>query len=248
LTSGRLCLFAGGKEQFMTVTRWSLCLVVGLATAAAAHASDLRGVIAGVDPDKKELTLEGRGPGLRGRALCVHFNSDLRVMFGDQPGAVSDLTPGRRVRVEVQERDGETTVLVVHVLGGRPATAPTPSPAADGDLTGILQRVSPSEREIVVVGPGPKGADTETTVTVPDDAKILSGEKSLTFDDLKEGQQASLRLQRRDGRVSAASIQVGPGGPAPADKPRPLTRLRRLLPIADEVLKQMDRSPSGPDR
>jgi cold shock CspA family protein len=228
----------------MTTPRFTLGLLAVLALAGAAAADEVRGVVQRVDTDKKELLIEGRGRGVRGEALTFALAPDVEVLFADSPGGVSDLAPGRVVRVRFVERDGRDVAVTVLVRGKRPA-APAVAAGA-GDLTGELRRVSPSDREIVVVGPGPKGPETETTLAVPDDAKILRGDKPLTFDDLKEGQQASVRVEKRDGKPTAASIQVGPGAPAPAgpEKGRVITRLRRLLQLADQILGQMER----PDR
>jgi hypothetical protein len=231
----------------MKASRFALGLLAGLALAGPAAAEEVRGVVERVDAEKKELLLEGRGRGVRGEVLDFALAADVEVLFGDGPGALADLAPGKVVRVRFVERDGREVAVSIFVRGRRPSAPPPPAggpaPAGGDALTGVLQRVSPSDREVVVVGPGSKGPETETTLAVPEDAKILRGDKPIAFDDLKEGLQASVRVEKRDGRPTAASIQVGPGGPAPAgpEKGRVIPRLRKLLQLADQVLGQMER-------
>ena len=130
--------------------------------AAAASAAEVRGVVARIDPDKKELVLEGRGVGVRGTVLVFTLPDQTPVMFGDQPGAPSDLQVGRRVRVEYDVDDGRQVVQMIHVLGGPSPPPLRPrrrrSPATGDALTGVLRHVGYSDRELTVVGPGSKGA------------------------------------------------------------------------------------------
>ena len=230
----------------MTTHHYALALTAGLMLAAAAPAAEVRGVVTRIDPDKKELILDGRGIGVRGAVLVFTLPDQTPVLFGDQPGAVSDLGVGRRVRVEYEVNDGRQVAQVIHVLGGpRPAAAAPPvltAPAGGDALTGVLRRVGYSDSEVTVVGPGPKGAETETTVAVPESARIVKDGKDTTLDDLKEGDSATVQVEKKDGRPVAASIQVGPGGAAPAEKPssRVIPKLRLLLQIADQVLQGME--------
>ena len=49
------------------------------------------------------------------------------------------------------------------------AASPAANVPANADaVTGVLRRVAYSDREVVVIGPGPKGTETETTVAVPE--------------------------------------------------------------------------------
>jgi hypothetical protein len=227
----------------MTAPRIALGLLAGLALAATAAADNVRGVVDRVDPDKKEFVLDGRGHGLRGLPLLFTLGDDVRVLVGSEPGGLADLKPGVRVRVEFEDRGGRSVVVEVRVLGAR-AAAPA-APAEAGVVTGVLRRVSYSDREVVVVGPGPQGPETETTLTAPPDAVIRDGDKAIAFDDLKEGQSASVRVGQRDGKPVAAAIQVGPGVPAAAGRPRPLQRLRKLVHLADQILEQLDQADEG---
>jgi hypothetical protein len=218
-------------------TRFALGLVLGLACGPAACADEVRGRIVGVDPDRHQLRVEGRGR-FRGQTLTLQLDDKTQVSFGAAAAAVSDLTAGRRARVVYEDRDGKKVATSIRVLGPRPASA---APAADANtITGTLQRVAPTERELVVVGPGAKGPQTETTVTVPEGVKILKGDKALTIDVLKEGEQVTVKVDRRAGRPKAVSVYVGPA-PA-AERSDVVPRLRTALKIADLILQQMEQN------
>ena len=106
----------------------------------------------------------------------------------------------------------------------------------EGDaLTGVLRRVGYSDREVVLVGPGEKGAETETTVEVPASAHITKDGKDATLDDLNEGENAAVQVEQKDGRLSALSIQVGPGVAPPPGKrgAKIIPKVRKVLHIVD---------------
>jgi hypothetical protein len=113
-------------------------------------------------------------------------------------------------------------------------------------LSGRLQRVGLTEREIVVISPAAQGAnETETTLLVPSDVKITRDQKALKFEELKTGEQVTIRTEKRDGHLVAAAIQAG--GPVTAEMPSPpppenrrIERIRQALKIADWLLQQMD--------
>jgi hypothetical protein len=227
----------------MAATRFTAGLFTILALTGVASAADVRGLIVRVDPDKKELILEGRGGGLRGMPLAFLLDKDTEVLFGRQPGTLADLAPGRRVRLTIEDRDGRPVARVIHVVGARPA-APAPPPGGDG-ISGVLQRVAFTDREIVVIGPGPKGPETETTIAVTDATKIRKGDKTVAFEELKEGEAVTVQAEKRDSRLTAVTIQVGPSGPVPAMAPEQrdlLPRIRRALQMADKILEQMEKS------
>ena len=236
----------------MSAPRCMLALLAGLVFAAAAPAATVRGIVIRVDPDNKQLVLEGRGLGLHGVVLAFTLSADARVMCGDQPGALSDVEVGRRVRVEFETDGNHQVATLIEVSGPRLGTSvvvtipPTPGappampPSGDG-VSGVLRRVGYSDREVVVVGPGAKGPETETTVAVPETARIVKDGKDATLDDLKEGDAATVQVEKKDGRLSALSIQVGPGA-ATVSKPasKVVPRLRLLLKAADEVLQDLE--------
>lgn len=226
----------------MTASRCVLALLAGLALAVAASAATVRGVLIRVDPAKKVIELEGRGLGVRGATLTFALSAEARVMFGDQAGTLADLEVGRRVRVEFEADGDHKVALVIHVLGTRPASPAVAVPAANGDaVTGVLRRVGYSDREIVVVGPGAKGPETETSVDVPESARIVRDGKAATLDDLKEGDAVTVQVEKKDGRALALSIRVG-AGPASTAKPasKVIPRIRIILKVVDQVLQSME--------
>jgi hypothetical protein len=219
--------------------RFSLALVLGLACGAAVCADEVRGRIVGVDLDKHQVRVEGRGR-FRGQTLTLLLDDKTQVSFGSHAASPADLTADRRARVVYEDRDGKKVATSIRVLGAAPAR---PAAAADPNtITGTLQRVAPTERELVVVGPGAKGPETETTVTVPEGVKITKGDKTLTIDVLKEGEQVTVKVDRRDGRPTAVSVHVGPL-PAAAQRSDVIPRVRMALQIADMILQQMEQKP-----
>jgi hypothetical protein len=98
--------------------------------------------------------------------------------------------------------------------------------------------VALTDRELVIISPG-----RETTVTVPEDAKISKDQKSLLFDDLKEGEQVIVQTEKRDGQLIARSVQVGPAAPVPAAprEERKIERFRQVLKTLDNYLQMLER-------
>jgi Cu/Ag efflux protein CusF len=229
----------------MTTPRIAFALLAGLMFAVTASAAEVRGVVSRIDPDKKELVLEERGLGVRGTVLVFALPDQTPVLFGDQPAALSDVQVGRRVRVEYELDDGRQVVQMIHVLGGpKPPPPPTVTPPIapiNGDaLTGVLRHVGYSDREVTVVGPGAKGAQTETTLAVPESARIVKNGKEATLDDLKEGDTGTVQVEKKDGRPTAAVVQVGAGSAAEKTTSKTIPRLRFLLKIADQLLQGME--------
>jgi cold shock CspA family protein len=240
-----------------------LAALAGLLIVAAVRAGDMRGVVTAVDANKNELRVEGRGPA-RGATWTFTLDDKTLVLFGSEKAPASDLQPGRHVRVEFQEdRDGNRLARVVHASGRRPApaaAAPAPAaatpaaatPAADV-VSGVLQRVSRADREIVVIGPGPKGPETETTVAVPESTKVIREGNSASLEALKEGDAVVVRVEQRDGRPAAMEVQAGPGAtlspaPRPNERSKAIPRLRQVLHIADEVLRRLDPESGEPKK
>jgi len=230
------------------LTRGSaLAPLVVLALGLTAWAEDIRGVISKVDAKRGDVVLEGRGR--HGRGLVINFDveKDTRILFGREPGDVSDLQPGDHVRLYYETRDGRRVAMLIKVHGARPkSAAAAAAPAAPSDpntVTGSLARVALTDREIVVISPGAKGGEEkETTIQVPEKVPITEGKKALKLDDLKEGQGVSVKTEKKDGKLAAVSIQVG-GAAAPAAAPQSprqarIERLRQLLKLADQLLQQ----------
>ena len=167
----------------MKAPRFTCTLLIVLASALPLSAADVVGVITGVDLDKKEVLIEGRGRA-RGKTLTLVLDADTQILFGKRAATAADLASGRRVNVEYEDRDGKQVARVLHVHGPKPTVAVVP--ADKGALTGIVRRVALTDREIVVIGPGAKGKETETTVAVPEAARILKDGKAVALESLKE--------------------------------------------------------------
>jgi hypothetical protein len=243
----------------MTARRVCLSLAVGLLLVTAASAEEARGRILKIDPDKKELRVEGLGP-WRGTVLDLKIDPKTQILVGGQPATLDDLAPSGRVRVVFEKRDGKAVAQVIRSLGllrlMQPPQPPQPRPAAplkEGEgVAGTLQRVALTDREVVVIGPGAKGPQTETTVAVPEGTAITRDGKKITLDDLKEGETVTVRTESRKGRLTAVSIQAGKAAAAqaPAMPPRRdiIPRLRQALKLADELLREMEEQGAPPER
>jgi hypothetical protein len=218
-----------------------LSLTAGLALGAPVPTLiEVRGRLASIDLEKKELVVE---IGLvRRSSFSFTLDADTQVLFGREAGTPSDLSPGQRVRVDYVERDGKAVARAIRVTGARAAPTPGPAPKPDDKaVSGVLRRVAVTDREIVVIGPGAKGAETETTIQVPETAKIVKGGKATALEDLKEGDPARVEVDRRDGKMQATSVQVGPEVARPAaPKSQLIPRLRLALQIVDQILKQLE--------
>jgi Cu/Ag efflux protein CusF len=239
--------------------RFTAALLAGLASALIATpglaAEEVRGVIASVDPAKNELHLEGRGPA-RGATLTFTLDDKTLVLFGAEKARAADLRAGRRVRIKYEQNaNGQRIARVVRDIGRPPvapvaATAPAAMAGSGDAITGVLRRVARADRELVVIGPGSTGPETETTVAVPEMAKVMKEGKPSSLEALKEGDAVAIRAERRDGRLTALEVQAGPGAalssaPAP-ERGRMVPRIRQALHLADEVLRHLDAD--EPDR
>ena len=214
----------------MSLRNCALSLLAGLLIAVAAPAAEIRGIVIKVSSDKHELTLEARGRGLRGRVLTFTLNKDTQVLVGGQPGQLTELTTGKRVRVVYENQGGDRVAVLITLRG----TAPILEPALDDAHTvrGTLRRVAVTDREIVVVRPNARGgAEQETTLPVPDDARITRDQKPIRLEDLHEGETVTVRTDTKAGKVEARSIQAGTRAAEP-----PLERGERLR----QILKMLD--------
>jgi len=240
----------------MVTLRFSLGLATGLVLIAAASADEARGRILQIDPDKKEIRLETRRP-LRGAVLDLKVDAKTQILIGGQPAKLNDLAPGRRVRVVFDMRNGKPTAQAIHSFGlnllqPQPPVSQPAAPKEGKGVSGTLQRVSSLEREIVIIGPGAKGPETETIITVPEETAITRDGKKITFEDLKEGEPVTVQTESRKGKQTAVSIQVGqpaavspasPGGEGKGGQPPRhnfIPRLRQALKMADELLRELE--------
>jgi hypothetical protein len=236
-------------EVSMTSRRFATVGFLVLVLAGAARADDeVRGVIVKVDASRGEILLEGRGRGIRGEILTFLIVRETRIRSGKQEIGVEQVPVGKRARIRYENQDGQRVALAINVpaslvAGPNPGTPP---PVEDGTITGTLQRVAFTDREIVVVAPGPGSEELETTFAVPENAAIAKDGKPLKLEDLHEGEAVAVRPEKRNGKVVAASIQVGakPRGVPPAE--RKLERIRQALRLADWILGQLDDSRKAP--
>jgi hypothetical protein len=229
----------------MTALRFSFCLATGLVLAAAASADEVRGLILRIDPEKKAIRLETRRP-MRGGVLDLKVDANTQIFIGGQPAKLNDLAPGRRIRVVFQPRDGKPVAQVIRAFGlnlaqPQPSALP-PAPKEGEGVAGKVRRVSSADREIIVLGPGPKGPETESTIAVTEKTDIARDGKKITFDDLKEGEMVTVKTESREGQLMAVSIQVGQSAAQPAAPPRRniIPRLRQALQMADELLRELE--------
>jgi hypothetical protein len=218
----------------MKATRIVTGLLAMLVVPAALTAAEVRGVIASVDLKRGELVLDKVMPRMAETTYVI--NDKTQVLYGKEMGTLKDLPIGRRTNVEFEERDGKRVVTLLQVHGGRPAVKVSVDASV---VTGTLRRVAVTDREIVVVGPGAKGAETETTIVVPEAARVLRDGKAIAFDELKEGEGVTVNVEKRDGRLSAKTLQVGVAS-APAKPSNVVPRVRLILRIVDGILKQME--------
>src|SRR5438445_9489716 len=142
-----------------------LGLSASLLFSLTASAAEIRGVITKADAAKNQLTIEGRGLGVRGAVVTFQLDKDTRVQAGRKPATLADLSPGGRVRVVYDFRGDQRVALLITLQGGLSSPA-APAASAAGNassVSGILRRVSFTEREIVVISPAAKeGAEGET--------------------------------------------------------------------------------------
>jgi hypothetical protein len=221
----------------MAARRPLLAVCVLLGAAAALPAADTaRGVVASFDPDSKQLQL-GERPVLGRPPLTFVLAPDAVLLHGRRPAAPTDLVPGRRVRIEYEMRDGRMVARTVHLLGVGAAPAMPPQEMRGDELAGALRRVALTDREIVVVGPGGRGADTETTVVVPPGVAVLRAGKAVGLEGLKEGEAVRVRVEKRDGRTVAVQVTAGDGGDRKADL---IPKIRLGLRLLDLALEQME--------
>ena len=135
----------------MSRTVHAITLLFPLLCALAAHATEIRGVIAKVDADKKEVVLEARNGGARGTVMIFVLDKDSRILVGQQPGQFGMLAPGKHIRLIYETRDGKNVVQTLHVnalvaalakLAESPPAAAPAAPAVPADpnaVTGKLQ-------------------------------------------------------------------------------------------------------------
>lgn len=206
-------------------------LAVVVLGALPVWADETRGIVSKVDPQKKEILIEARGKGMRGEHVLFSLDDNTRYLAGRRAAQLADVSPGRRVRIQYDSRDGKKLAARVELLGGA-AVASQPSALEDNAVAGTLRSIDRTEREIVVVAPG-----SEVTLAVAPDAVVTRDGKAIAFDDLKEEQQVAVKVEMQGDRRVAKAIVVG----VKVDKEKHgVERAREILKRIDEVLQQLE--------
>jgi hypothetical protein len=184
---------------------------------------------------------------VRGAVVTFQIDKGTQIQLGRKPITLAELTPGARVRVVYDFRGEQRMALLIAFQGSLPGQGPPPvlSGGRDGSsVFGILRRVSFTEREIVIITPGGKdGTEVETVVAVAEDVKIAKDQKAIPFEDLREGDQALVQVEKRDDKLWAKAIQLGAAAPA-STNPEPgrkIEQLRKALKLVDFILQMVDK-------
>jgi hypothetical protein len=236
----------------------TLLLTLGFTVAA----EEIRGVVVKANPAGHELTVEVRGRKARHATMTFMVDKETQITEGPQTIKLADIAAGRHVRVTYEIQAGEPVATRVKVMGallqgagglpgpgGAPLPPPAPVKGEPGAITGVLRRVAITDHEIVVVNAGPKGGpEMETTILVPDATKITRNQKPIRFQDLKEGEQVSVSVDKKDRKLFARSIQVGavagvmppPQPNAPPNGNERIQRIREILKMVDGILQRLD--------
>lgn len=223
------------------------CTLLALPTDTKA-AADLRGVITQFNAERNELVIETVGLRARGQQFTVAIVPQTRIRVGFQPAQVADLTVGRRVRVQYEMRNGRAIATSISSLGllplDQPASAPAvPVPAAVGNsVIGELRRVAITGRELVVLDPRTK---EETSLVLPDEIQITKQGQPGLFTDLKEGEQALVHWELREGKRIATAVQVGESASAAAATPSAESRIQKIRKLLQTVGRVLDMAERG---
>jgi hypothetical protein len=235
----------------MNAQRYFLAVLACLLFCAAAWSDEVRGVVLKTDPDKQTLTIEGRGKGVRKATLAIQITKETKILFGGKPARLTDLTAGKRVRVTYEARDNQRVAVRITALGlvqaapAAPAAQAVPAARDGNTLSGTLQRIALTDREIVLIssGAGARG-EVETTLLVPEDVRIVKDQKTVRLEDLTEGEQAVVVTEKKDGKLWARSIQVGVA-PANKNAPQPqeqrIQKVRQVLKMIDMLLERLEK-------
>lgn len=234
----------------MTTKTLSLGFLAALALAAPAPAAEFRGVVSRVDAQRNVLVVEGRGIGKRGLLLDFAVEPGTAISFGRDPGRLTDLVPGRTVRVSYELQGERRLATRINVSGSRPgaevspapAPAPGAAPAAGGTtISGVLRRIALTDREIVVILPQEAGNELETTLAVAENVQVTRDRKPITLEQLVEGEQVAVRAEKRETGLVAVGIHVGgvPEAVAPPQENK-IAKVRQILKTVDFFLQMAE--------
>ncbi len=216
--------------------QFALAALVVVLLGGRLAAEEIRGIIEKVDPAKGELTIEARGRGVRGLVMSFVLAKDTQVRFGRQEAAATDLKPGARAVILYDTNNGRRIARSITVRGALPKAEPVKVDA--NTVAGTVARISPTERELVVAGPGPQGMKIETLLTVPENASITRDKKAVKLDDIREGETVAARTARRDGKTVVESLEVGVPARTPESAQR-IEKVRTVLRVIDSLLQRM---------
>jgi hypothetical protein len=181
--------------------------LVALLAVGTGRAENIRGTITKVDLKNKEVTIEGRGHGLRGVALRFRLDKDSRILFGREVAVAKDLAAGYRVLVRYELRGDDRFITVIRVRGGKKAQS-------DGRvISGPIRQISLKNRQIVIAGWSLVRSGAEITLKLPEGLRVTRAGKEVPVDELTEGTWLRVRREQQDGKWIVQSVQVIEGGP-----------------------------------
>jgi len=154
-SSWQMIIPQGLKEDRMIDNRMHYTILALLAplvavwspTSAAEPASRpalraIPGRVVSLDPSSGDLVLAWKHPRQREMEIQVKLAPDVRVVENGKPAALSDVKPGRSVRVlgkaQGVDRENRFVVSEIELVSAGPATRPS---AGDPQVDGILERL-----------------------------------------------------------------------------------------------------------
>jgi hypothetical protein len=222
-------------------TYWVLPVMVILLADGSAFTEEVRGIIKKVDLERRELHIETLGLGKRGLPMMFRLTNETRLTLNGQPAAMADVPTGVRARIDYEIRDGQRQALGISVR--ELLRRPEPARTDENRVVGTISRISFTEREIVVIGPG----RNESTFVIPEHVSITKEKKAIKLDDLREGERVIVFTQVRDGKMEVASVVAGSGDTPPMPNAPRIEQLRKIMRLADLFLDQMAKQKAPPD-
>ena len=211
------------------------CLCLG-----SLHAEEFRGIIVKADPATKKLTVEERGKGRRNQVLTFSLDQDTDIRHGKDQAKIDDLVAGKRVRVLFEQRKDERLAVRVTLPAGLASAAQSIAAIDPNAIAGLLRRVAYTDPEVVVIGLDK--AEKETVVLIPEQVRVTRLGKPIAYFEVQEGETAVVKTEKKDRRLYAKEISIGPAdaSPAPARQDRPVEKVRQILKFLDAALQQLE--------